>query len=395
MQDYYEVLGIDKNASERQIKAAFKKMAMKYHPDRNPGNREAEETFKLINEAYHTLADREKRLRYDSRFEWIKEEYNELYWEEIKRKRYEQWRKAQERDYYTLDKNYFKVQGLAFLVFIVMAGFCFGIIHTAHYYVDRQHQQKYRANSELLRQVNGLFGAGRYDDAFTMIHVLEEKDPMEFRFGFTRDSLVAALREKSDTEYRAKNFAEAVAHYLVLKNYENPIRPQTLENLSRCQYYLGNFKESIQGLKQLLNQQPNDVNLIYSIAYIDSKKLYDYEDAYRYLTLGKKIFKENLTRVYGDAFEVVMDPSDAPDIYYQIFEERAQVNLMLKRYQEAATDCNWAIFLRPYLGDAYHMRATANIAQNKMQNVCDDLEKAVSLKVDGAKELALRYCENP
>jgi curved DNA-binding protein CbpA len=394
MQDFYEVLGIDKSASDAQIKAAFKRMAMKYHPDRNPGNKQAEENFKLINEAYHTLTDHEKRSRYDSRFHWVSEQTNDFYWEEVRRKRYEQWRKAQSRDEYRLDKNYFKIQGLAFLVFIIMAGFCFGIIHTAHYYVERQHQQRYRANSELLRQVNGLFGAGRFDDAFNMIHVLEEKDPLEFRFGFTRDSLVAALREKSDGAFRENDFATAARHYLILKNYEHPVRPQTLEHLARCQYYLGNFEESIQGLKQLLSQQPNDVNLIYSIARLDIEKLNDPNDAQIYLTLGKKIFKENLTRVYGNAFEVVMNPSDAPDIYYHIFHERARVNLMLKQYKEAVIDCNWAIFLRPQLGDAFHMRAVANIRLGKMQDVCDDLEKAVSLQTLEAIKTQRRHCAN-
>lgn len=63
--DYYEVLGVDKSASEEEIKKAFKKLALKYHPDRNPDNKEAEEKFKEINEAYQVLSDSEKRQRYD------------------------------------------------------------------------------------------------------------------------------------------------------------------------------------------------------------------------------------------------------------------------------------------------------------------------------------------
>lgn len=63
--DYYEVLGIDKSASDDDIKKAFKKAALKYHPDRNQGNKEAEEKFKEINEAYQVLSDPEKRQRYD------------------------------------------------------------------------------------------------------------------------------------------------------------------------------------------------------------------------------------------------------------------------------------------------------------------------------------------
>ncbi|MBQ7416104.1 MAG: molecular chaperone DnaJ [Oscillospiraceae bacterium] len=63
--DYYEVLGVDKTASAEEIKKAYRKSAMKYHPDRNPGNKEAEEKFKEIGEAYEVLSDDQKRSRYD------------------------------------------------------------------------------------------------------------------------------------------------------------------------------------------------------------------------------------------------------------------------------------------------------------------------------------------
>ena len=63
--DYYEVLGVDKKASADEIKKAYRKSAMKYHPDRNPGDKEAEEKFKEIGEAYEVLSDEGKRSRYD------------------------------------------------------------------------------------------------------------------------------------------------------------------------------------------------------------------------------------------------------------------------------------------------------------------------------------------
>ena len=63
--DYYEVLGVEKGASAEEIKKAYRKLAMKYHPDRNPDNKEAEEMFKEIGEAYEVLSDSDKRARYD------------------------------------------------------------------------------------------------------------------------------------------------------------------------------------------------------------------------------------------------------------------------------------------------------------------------------------------
>ena len=63
--DYYDILGVDKDADEGELKSAYRKLAMKFHPDRNPDDKEAEKNFKELNEAYEVLKDGEKRAAYD------------------------------------------------------------------------------------------------------------------------------------------------------------------------------------------------------------------------------------------------------------------------------------------------------------------------------------------
>ena len=63
--DYYEVLGVGREAGEQDVKGAYRKLALKYHPDRNPGDPEAEEKFKEASEAYSVLSDPQKRATYD------------------------------------------------------------------------------------------------------------------------------------------------------------------------------------------------------------------------------------------------------------------------------------------------------------------------------------------
>src|SRR6266404_866142 len=64
--DYYEVLGVSRTASAEELKRAYRKLALQFHPDRNPNDPQAEASFKEVNEAYEVLSDQSKRQRYDS-----------------------------------------------------------------------------------------------------------------------------------------------------------------------------------------------------------------------------------------------------------------------------------------------------------------------------------------
>ena len=63
--DYYDILGLSKSASDSEIKSSYRKLAMKYHPDKNPGDKKAEEKFKEASEAYGVLSDEQKKSNYD------------------------------------------------------------------------------------------------------------------------------------------------------------------------------------------------------------------------------------------------------------------------------------------------------------------------------------------
>lgn len=389
MNDYYEILEIGRNASAIEIRAAYKRQAMLYHPDRNSGDKEAEEKFKLINEAYHILSDPLKKFRYDNGQNPDHEQVlTEAYWREVKKRKYYEFRKAQQSSY-RIDKEYFKVQALAFLVFIVLSGICFALIHSVNYFIDQKQQERWRANSLQLKKAYALFHDEKYDQAFNMIKGLKKEEPLDYRFNFAHDSLLAELRQRANKEFNQQQFRNAVYYYTILSEEENPVRLETLQMIASCQYYLGEYDQSLQAMKQLLNQQPWNLDLIYRIALINLEKVDNKKEALHYLSMGKKLFKKNLSEVYGTAFEVVMDPHDVPDVYFSMFVARARTNLALGDYREAITDCNWAISLRTHEPEPYRLRAIAKVNAKQRGSACEDLQKASSLGLDVRSEQSL------
>lgn len=391
MADFYEILGLNQSADSTQIRTAYKRLAMQYHPDRNPGNAQAEEMFKAINEAYHILSDPLKKSRYDSRFYSQTVTPDESYWREVQRRQYARWQQAQKRRY-VFDIHYFKIQGLAFLVFIIMSGISFGIWHTASYLIISQQEKVRLHNRQLVMEVNSLFGSGKIDEAITRINTLHEKDPFDFQFTHARDSLVNELRDQAEKNFESQNFDKSLELLIYLKKYEFPPRIETLRKISVCHYNLGAYEDALQTLNQLYAQQPWNLELVYQMGVIQATYLKNTEEAMHYFIIGKRLFRENLTEIYGEAFSIVMNPKDVPDIYADIFVASAITNIEMKHYKEAQKDLNWAIYLRPQKADPYKLRATVSARLKQYTTLCNDLAQAKKLGAEGIDVLQNKYC---
>lgn len=393
MSDYYQLLGVSQNADQAQIRSAYKRLAMQYHPDRNMGDRGAEEMFKKINEAYHVLSDPLKKARYDARFY----QSTETVPPPPRHRDYRYARRAPpqpERSYYRVDRNYFKIQGLAILSFFVLASICYGIAYTVQYFIAQHHEKKRLANVKLVKQANGLFNNGRFTEAIDMVTDLRAQHPKEYMFIVARDSLIHVLDEMATAEFKNGDYRSSIEHLLALERYQTPTKVETLRKIAFCQFHLGNYEESLRAFKHVHSQQPSNLELIYYIGLINLEKTNNPTEALQYFDLGKALFKRNLTDIYGEAFELVMDPADAPDVFYEMFLGRARANIELHHSQEAITDGNWAIYLRRQRPEGYYLRALAKIQAQTRSDLCDDIRNAKKLGLaDAASVLELKHCK--
>lgn len=399
MQDYYHILGLPQTATSAQIRAAFKRLAMQYHPDRNPNNPIAEEIFKQVNEAYHVLSDPVKKSRYDSRFYTYETQSAthaaEEYAREMRRRQYHARRQyaPKSEKTYTITGSYFKVQGLAFLVFIVLSGISFGIVHLASFFFDRYEARIHHENVLKAREVNALFGAGKIDEAIGKIGLLTKNAPMEFVFRDTRDSLIEETGRMGELNFSKRDYERALYYFQYYKKYQERGQSETLERIYVCQYNLGQYTDALQSLKQLHSENPWSLELIYRIATLNLNHLNNKQEAMFYLDLGEKAFRNNMTDIYGEAFMVMLDPKDIPDRYYEIFLLKADTEISLNDFTEAAPDLELAIYLRPNRGEGYRSRAVLNGLQRKYRSACADLRKAKDLGATGIEELQAKYCQ--
>jgi tetratricopeptide (TPR) repeat protein len=197
----------------------------------------------------------------------------------------------------------------------------------------------------------------------------------------------------ANRKFESKDFSSAVELFLILKKHEEPVRVETLRNISICQYFLENYTESFLAMKELFDEHPNSPELAFSLGMINLEKLENPEDALHYFTIGKRLFEDDLMRKYGPSFKLIMNGSDVPEIYFQIFEGRARTNIKLNHLRDAISDCDWAIQLRPGAGEPYRLRAMAKFGNNNQTGACNDISSARRLGAKDTATLARKYCQ--
>ncbi len=394
MNNYYSILGVRSTASTAEIKTAYKKLAKAYHPDKNPGNAAAaEEKFKRINEAYHILTDANKRARFDYQLETIASKTSRKDYTREARSSSPNYRQPQQRKpYYKIDKTYFKTQGLTLLVFIAIAGLCLIVIQSFRYFTQQKQVQEYNVLTMDLKNVNALFSSGKTKEAFSTLQLLQQNRSFNHRLADTQDSLMSELRRSAETKYESQRFSSAITDYFVLSQHEEPKQLETTLKIAQCQYALENYNEAVIILKAVDKEHPNNLELLYEIGLIYLNNIHNSDSALQYLSRGKQLIEQNSMVKNGDSFHFTIKPEDAPEIYFEIFEARAEANIVLTNFKEVVEDSDFCIYLRPAKGKPYRLKAMANIGNNQLDSVCIDLQKAKARDSENNDELEKKYC---
>jgi len=389
VKSYYAILGIDPQADGTAVRTAYKRLAMAYHPDHNPGNREAEELFKQVNEAYQTLSNPTKRAAYDS---VMYPQYILPLYFDYERPRRNLRRPPKPQPYYRVDREYFKMQALSLLAFIALAGFCFVLMSSIHYVVEQRQERAYQKETTELHHAGSLFATGRFDDAFTTVRQLTEKSPLEYRLREAFDSLAHELRELADARFDDRDYQQAATLYQILGRHEDPASIETLRKIAMSQYYIGDYEKSLAAMKELHKQYPENPELVYSIALMNLDKIQNINEAMQYFEIGKSLYHRRIQETYGISFANLFNPEGVAELYFGVLQGSARCNILLSKFDDAVKDCDDAARIRPDAGDTYRLRALANARRRKMDTVCRDLARARRLGAKDLEGLEKEFC---
>ena len=396
MLNYYEILGVPQNADTGMIRNAYKQKALEWHPDKNPGNAHAEEKFKLINEAYQILSDPVARSRFDDQWNYShspRPTGSQPYTRSGPRQPYHYQPPAKRRPTrYKIDKEYHKVNRIVLMIFFGLLASAYALSEINDFMDRRQKEAQLALNQHRMDSVLTMFQEKRYEDALSGMDKLISLNASYYTFLDLRDSMLTVLRDQALVSYQAENYTKATEMYAIIYKHEWRKRISTLEYYTMSMVKSGDHSSFVPLLEAKLKEDPDDLSILYQISTIYVNELGESSKAAPYLTRAIAVFKDSYTKMYGSAFEMVAKPEHIPEIYFDIFNLRSKVNITLKDYSEAYTDCNWAVFIRPDRRGPYERRILTGIESGETARICRDLNKLASLGGEVDNTLVSRYC---
>lgn len=363
MLNYYAILGISQTASLSDIKAAFKKLALKYHPDKNPNNKDAEEQFKLVNEAYQVLNDAYKKSIYDQKL---------YYKEEITQQTFSQSKSSTvspKKNYTTYKRRAYNANYDPRLHLLIIGGF---VITLVLVWLVYKMIGSYKADKNYQEALN-LYKKQEYAQAFDKVHEAILQDDSNLQAYYLRGLLFSEYKkDKSSALYcfdRCILYGQGET-----KKTENTlgVLPDFYWQRGLCLYEKGNFTQALADFNHVLRLQPNHENALLWSGGIYLYKYRKIREAYNYYAKLLMINPNHEEALLG----------------------RAVVFFYAGRYTSSMKELNRLIDKQPQEAKAYYYLARNYLAYEKdSTTACQHFAKAYQLGNEQATFFVKNLCK--
>ncbi len=377
MINYYHVLGLSENATPEEIKAAFKKLAVKYHPDKHPDRGDMEEKFKEVNQAHQILSDPYEKARFDLKLKY--QQFSDSHFEHPKNTYQHQRHYQRPRYYQKIDhKQNAIATAYAFGITFLIAAVVMGSVWAKRSYDDKQYQKVLNERRATFDQAKEAFDSGNYIDAYEVMTQFkffsrEESDMKKFK-----RTMVEQIIEKGDNSLLKKDYASAIALYKLVFDLK-PELPwfHVQKSLAMAYKHSGQVDEAIAILKSFLVEDFEVVASLVELAEINRDYLNNSDEAMENFQLAHRLAVKRYKRFYGEAYPILIKEEYLPKSHYQLYNGLADMYLRMDDPEMAIKAAEWNKYVWPDSIPAYKTTAESYLALGDQTKACLEYQNAI------------------
>ena len=377
--NYYKILGINERSSIKEIKMAFKKNAVKYHPDKNPNEPESGNKFKKINEAYQILSKPETKIIYDLK---LKDTINDRQFNNPYT------HPPTNTNQYPCERSTInnqqdlKATAYAFGFIFIIAILTTSLIWTFRYIKHLEYKKIIENRKLIFEEAVHLHKIGELESSISKLNGLGKLNPDEEDIKTYKNQLLNKVLENADQAYLNGNYKNSIFFYEILAR-NVPNRKIIFQQELAMSYKEAEMPyKAINEFQDLLDNGYNFIIVYMYMAEIYRDNLNDLGQSIKYFEKAGKVAVEHYESIYGKAYPLFLTAKKIPASHYRLFTGIAETYLLDGQYEKAIKTTDWNLQIWKDSVSNYKIRAKCLMAQDKPQAACQFYKKAKNKNPD-------------
>ncbi|MEM8894874.1 MAG: DnaJ domain-containing protein [Bacteroidota bacterium] len=380
MIDYYQLLGISASATDEEIKKAYKRKAVNYHPDKNP---DTEDLFKEINNAYQTLSDPYARARYDLKLKYGEAQFTEPTQHRpppaggpfYRRRGY----RPPPQDRRVMSKENLKATLFAFIFAVAVGSIVMIVITVNDWYQEQVYEEQMAERRATFESAKAAFDQGDYSLTITLLSSLGsvrkgEKDIDEYKTKVIKD-----IYQEGVVFFETGLYDRALSNFGLIDGYPVTRTIQHQKMIAETYLGAGDTQKALQQLREILTSGVRDIDILLKMADIFKEKMGDYSRALTYYEWGNRIAINDYEAIYGKAYPLLINARVISKKHYELYCGLADAYYKTGEYQRAIDATNWSVQIWPDSAFNYKVMAESALALDKTVLACENFQLAHAL----------------
>ena len=401
MVNYYHILGLSQSATQVEIKTAYRKLALRYHPDKNGGSSYAEERFKQISEAYRVLSNPRKKARHDWALEYEIYQQSQPAWTyapteqqatQTRRPRPPHTRRKSAPLRYTSRHNIIAT-AWAFGIFFILTLLVVGMSLWNSYRLDQLEAERNREAYQVYLDAEAQYQQGDISQSLALLQNAMGNTAVAPKATQLHASILQSLEAEGILQYKQGNLPRAAQLLELLIKHVKEYKPMAMAHLIAAYEGMQDYEGAIRAYKSVIKAEPRTIEARNRLGRIYAEHYKDFDTALRYYEQASELVIEQYTSEYGKAYALTVNPDRTPESHYQLHCGMAQVYISQGMLQQAESALKWAIFLRPEEPLAYYLLGIQQREAQELPTACQNWKLAANKGSEEAKSMLQDYCQ--